>query len=142
MKVSLVEDGMPAVPGEIYIAPGNRHLVIVVPPLKLCLLNDPPENYVRPTADPPFRSAARTFARYCIAAVMTGLGRDAASGASHVADAGGIVIAQDPATAAAPSMPRTVIDMGIIENVVPLADIAHTISRNICTLSNEITSNL
>ena len=142
MKVNLAEEGMHAVPGEIYLASGNRHLVIATAPLRLCLLDEPPENYVRPAADPLFRSAARAFGRHCIATVMTGLGRDAASGASHVADAGGLVIVQDPATAAAPSMPRTVIDMGITKNVAPLADIAHAISRNIRTLSSDLTSSL
>ena len=126
--------------GEIYVAPGDRHLTITPNRLKRRLVDDPPENYVRPSADPLLRSAARAFGRYCIAAVMTGLGRDGASGASHVAKAGGIVIAQDPATAVAPSMPRTIIEMGITENVVPLTEIALAISRHIHILSDKLTS--
>ena len=111
MKVRLAEDGMYAAPGEIYVAPGDRHLIITPNRLKLRLVDDSPENYVRPSADPLLRSVSKAFGHYCIATVMTGLGRDGASGASHVAKAGGIVIAQEPATAVAPSMPRTVIEM-------------------------------
>ena len=57
--------GQPIVPGTIYIAPGDHHMVIEgsTPNCTLKLTQDPPENFCRPAVDPLFRSAARVFGR-------------------------------------------------------------------------------
>lgn len=138
MKVRLAEDGARVAPGEIYVAPGDRHLCVEARSLRLRLIDEPPENYLRPAADPLFRSAAKAFGRHCVAVVMTGLGCDGTLGAAHVAVAGGVVLAQDPETAVAPSMPKSVIKFGLAKRVVPLAKMAATISRYVTTLSVEI----
>jgi two-component system chemotaxis response regulator CheB len=138
MKVNLAEDGAQPVSGEIYVAPGEQHLVIAPRSLTLRLLDEPPVNYIRPAADPLFRSAAEAFGPHCIGVVMTGMGRDASLGASHVASAGGVVLVQDPKTAVVPSMPQTVIDLGIAREVVPLSNIGTAISRYIDTLSAKL----
>ena len=78
------------------------------------------------------------FGPHCIGIVMTGMGRDVPLGASHVASAGGVVLVQDPKTAVVPSMPKTVIDLGIARNVVSLPNIGTTISRYIGTLSTKL----
>ena len=128
MTVSLASDGVRAAPGKIYVAPGNRHLFIEPGSLSLRLTDNPSENFVYPSADLLFRSAAKAFGRRCLAVVMTGMGRDGSLGAAAVARAGGVVIAQAPETAGAPSMPRTVIKMGIPKRVVPLEHLAETIT--------------
>ena len=108
MKVNLAEDGVRSVPGEIYVAPGARHLFIEPGSLTLRLTDSMPDSFLYPSADLLFRSASKAFGRHCLAVVMTGMGRDGSLGAAAVAAAGGVVIAQKPETAVAPSMPKTV----------------------------------
>lgn len=135
MKISLAEEGLRAAPGEILVAPGDRHLSVEPGTFAIRLTGDPLENYVRPSADPLFRSLARAFGRHSLAVVLTGMGRDGSAGADHVAAAGGVVIAQDPSTTVAPSMPQTVINMGIAADVLPLEGIPAAILRRIEALS-------
>ncbi|MCH8289654.1 chemotaxis protein CheB [Candidatus Poribacteria bacterium] len=138
MKVNLAKDGVRAVPGEIYVAPGSRHLLIESGSLTLRLADNPPDGFIFPSANLLFRSAAKAFGRHCLAVVMTGMGYDGSRGAAIVAASGGVVIAQDPETAGARSMPQTVIKMGIPTSVVALEHIAETITRYVDRLFAEI----
>lgn len=135
LKVNLAVNGMDSEIGNIYIAPGDRHLKIDGSTYKLILDDGPKENFVRPAADPLFRSAALAFGKYCIASVLTGLGRDGAQGASQIAALQGSVIVQDPESAIAPSMPRTIVEMGIPHRIVKLNEIGKTISEMVFPLS-------
>ena len=135
MKVALAAHGERPTPGEIQIAPGERHLVVEEGTLRLCLLDAPPENRVRPSADPLFRSAAKAFGRRCVAVVLTGMGRDGAAGAAEIAAAGGVVLVQDPATAQAPSMPQAVIDSKAATEVVALEQMPAALERHVWAMS-------
>ncbi len=103
--------------GRIYLAPGDRHLVVHPKSRKMLLEDTLPENFVKPSADPLFRSAAAAFGEYCLGVVLTGLGKDGSQGAAHIAKTGGLVIAQDPASAPAPSMPKAVVDARLAHSV-------------------------
>jgi two-component system chemotaxis response regulator CheB len=131
MPVRYAEDMMAVRPGEVYLAPGDLHMAIKESSRRIQLLDTPKENYVRPSADPLFRSAARAFGSRCIVVILTGLGRDGALGASSIASSGGIVLAQDPGSAAAPYMPRTVINLGIANKIVPLEKMPEEIIKTI-----------
>ncbi|MDQ2696404.1 MAG: chemotaxis protein CheB [Pseudomonadota bacterium] len=135
LPVHLADNGQASAAGEIYLAPGDRHLLVEADSLRLRLTDDPPENYVRPAADPLFRSVAHAFGRHCIGVVLTGLGRDGTAGAAQVAAAGGAVIVQDPGTALAASMPQSVIDSGCAAQTAPLEQIAGLIRRRIQQLA-------
>ena len=131
LKVSLGINNVKSEQGNIYIAPGDKHLRIQPNTFQLILDDGPKENFVRPAADPLFRSAADSFGKFCIAVVLTGLGRDGAQGAAQIASVQGTVIVQDPETAVAPSMPRTVIESGIPSKLVPLSDLGKTLAETI-----------
>lgn len=138
LQVRLAEDHMPIEPGKLYLAPGEWHMV--VDDSYLVRLNkDAPENYMRPAADPLFRSIAKVFHSAAVGLILTGMGRDGTLGASELAGAGGAVLAQDPRTAVAPSMPQTAINAGVVTEVQPLGHLAHAIrtrieaARGICS---------
>ena len=138
MTVRLAEDGMETRGGEIYLAPGDRHMVVVPGTFRIHLNSDAPENYMRPAADPLFRSAANAFGRFCVGAVLTGMGRDGTLGAATIAAAGGKVIAQDPRTAVASSMPQTVVNIGAASSVIPLDGLGIALRIQVDALAEEL----
>ena len=62
-----------------------------------------------------------------IGVVLTGMGSDGTAGARLIRAAGGRVVAQDQATSAVYGMPRSVIEAGAVDLVVPLAEVASTL---------------
>lgn len=134
MPVRLAEDGAPVEPGKIYLAPGDWHLTVVPGP-KIALNKDAPENYMRPAADPLFRSLATVFQGNAVGVILSGMGRDGALGAAEIVAHGGGVFAQDPRTAVAPSMPQTAINAGVVTMSLPLQELAPEILRKISGLS-------
>ena len=138
LKVNIGKNGMETKVGNIYIAPGDYHMRINLENQNVELDNGPKENFVRPAADPLFRSAAKSFGKYLVAVTLTGLGRDASQGAGIIKSAGGFVLVQDPDTAVAPSMPRTVIESGFSSKVVKLDKLAPEAIKSIKNLDSEL----
>ncbi|NLO18435.1 MAG: chemotaxis protein CheB [Ignavibacteria bacterium] len=138
LTISLASNGAKSEAGNVYIAPGDKHLRIAPGTFNLILDDGPKENFVRPAADPLFRSAAEAFGKYCIAVVLTGLGRYGAQGAAQIASTQGTVLVQDPETCIAPSMPKTVIEADIQHRVVPLSNLCRVIIETIQPLSEEL----
>ena len=131
LNVSLGNNGMISEPGNIYIAPGDKHMRVEKGTMKIILDDGPKENFVRPAGDPLFRSIADAFGKFSVAVVLTGLGRDAAQGATQISSGNGNLLIQDPDTAVAPSMPRTAINSGVRHKVVPLPEMAKTLAETI-----------
>lgn len=131
LKVVLASNGMQSEPGNIYIAPGDKHMRVEKETMKIVLDDGPKENFVRPAADPLFRSMADAFGKFSIGVVLTGLGRDGAQGVAQIGSAKGTVIIQDPETAVAPSMPRTAINTGTKHKMVALPELGKTLSETI-----------
>lgn len=131
LTVVLAENRMNSLPGKIFVAPGDVHMVVDPATLDIVLVDDPPENYCRPSADPLFRSIARAFGSRSIGAVFTGMGRDGSIGAGYIGAAGGLVLAQDPSTAVMGSMPRSIIELGVARIVLPVEQIAETLNAEI-----------
>lgn len=108
--------------GVALVAPGNYHMVMVKAGAKISLsLNqNPPLHGVRPAADPLFDSVARIMGAQAIGVVLTGMGRDGASGLLKMRESGSFNIAQDEETSVVFGMPKEAVQEGAIHIVCPL----------------------
>jgi len=104
LSVVFAKDGMPTRHGCVYLAPPDRHLILV--DNHLGVVRGPRENRCRPAIDPLFRSAAVHRRARVIGAVLTGLLDDGAEGLLAIKRCGGLALIQHPDDALAPSMPR------------------------------------
>jgi len=125
MTVYEAQDGQQILPGHVYIAPGDRHLLLVRDGARyVCKLDDgPPVNRHKPSVDVLFRSVAQQAGRNAIGVILTGMGKDGAVGLKEIRDAGGPTIAQDEATSVVWGMPREAVLLGGAVQTLPLQDI-------------------
>jgi two-component system chemotaxis response regulator CheB len=129
MTVCEAEDGQQIRPGHVYIAPGDRHLVIVRSGARwICRLDDgSPVNRHKPSVDVLFRSVAQQAGHNAIGVMLTGMGKDGALGLKEMHDAGSPTIAQDEATSVVWGMPGSAVEVGAVDDVLPLTRIADRI---------------
>ncbi len=102
------EDKEPLLPGTVYFAPPDYHL-LVEQDGRLSLSNEEPVNFSRPSIDVLFESAAEAYGRTLLAIVLSGANEDGARGARAVSEAGGIVAVQSPDSADARMMPEATL---------------------------------
>jgi two-component system chemotaxis response regulator CheB len=132
----MVQEGVPGTlirPGEVWLAPGGRHMVLHRGPagVELQINDDPPENSCRPAADLLFRSAAEVYGRRVLGVVLTGMGSDGLRGSEVLVEAGGSLLAQDEASSAVWGMPGEVVRAGLAHAVLPLERMAAEITRRV-----------
>jgi len=122
-RVKYATDGQPlgSTCGRVVMAPPGHHLVVRGGRLHLTL--DPELHSCRPSVDVLFQSVARDCGSGAAACLLTGMGRDGASGLLDVRKAGGFTIAQDEATSVVYGMPREAALLGAAERVLPLGEI-------------------
>jgi two-component system chemotaxis response regulator CheB len=126
MRAQVAEDKQPMQPGNIYIAPGNRHLLIrrLAPRSYLIDLDDgPPVNRHKPSVDVMFRSVAEAAGSKSIGVILTGMGADGAAGLKQMHDAGAATIGQDESTSVVWGMPGEAYKLGGIDHLTPLQKI-------------------
>lgn len=109
VAVREVEDKEPLVPGTIYFAPPDYH-VLVEPDGRLSLSSEEPVHYSRPSIDVLFESAADVFCPSLVGVVLTGANMDGAAGLRMIQRGGGAVVVQRPDSAYASTMPQAALD--------------------------------
>jgi two-component system chemotaxis response regulator CheB len=122
LRTKQAEEGDRIEFGMVHIAPPDHHL-LVNGDGTLSLSHSELVHFVRPSADLLFESVAASYGERAIAVVLTGTGSDGDMGVQAIKSMGGRVIAQDPESADFPGMPRTAIDTGCVDLVLPLDEI-------------------
>jgi len=129
VSVCEAQDGQQVLAGHAYIAPGDRHLMLVRDGTRyVCRLDDGvPVNRHKPSVDVLFRSVAQNAGRNAIGALLTGMGKDGSRGLKEMLDSGSRTIAQDEATSVVWGMPGEAVTLGAAEHVVALGNVADRI---------------
>src|SRR6202045_2856343 len=124
-------DGEVVKPGQIYLAPGGRHMRVARHGTEAVIVLDdgPPVNFCKPAVDPLFTSAIDVWQGGILALVLTGMGSDGMRGGKAIVAAGGSVIAQDEASSVVWGMPGAAANAGICAAVLPLGHIAPKLVR-------------
>jgi two-component system, chemotaxis family, protein-glutamate methylesterase/glutaminase len=124
-------DGEVVRAGQIYLAPGGRHMRVARhgPEAVIALDDGPPVNFCKPAVDPLFTSAIDVWQGGILALVLTGMGSDGMRGGKDIVAAGGSVIAQDEASSVVWGMPGAAANAGICAAVLPLGQIAPKLVR-------------
>lgn len=122
MSVCEAQDGQYILPGHVYIAPGDRHLLVERDGARYrCKLSDGPQvNRHRPSVDVMFRSVAQNVGLNATGVILTGMGDDGARGLKEMLEAGARTIAQDEASSVVWGMPGAAVKLGGAEYVLPL----------------------
>ena len=123
LAVAQARVGDQLVPGKVFIAPPDRHLLVNADGT-LSLTQSELVHFVRPSADLLFESVAASYKDRAIAVVLTGTGSDGSMGVGAIKKMGGTVIAQDKESAEFSGMPAAAINTGNVDFVLPLDEIA------------------
>jgi two-component system CheB/CheR fusion protein len=122
MQVVKVDGRLHVKPNTVYVIPPGKVLQSQDGELQL---TDIPEGRARHVVvDVFFRTLADSHGAHSAAVVLSGLDGDGAIGIKRIKERGGLTVAQDPEQAAHGSMPRTAIQTGMVDWVLPVEDMA------------------
>lgn len=123
IRVAYAIEGAPvsSVAGRVAMAPPDYHLSVRNGRMRLT--QDLPRHSCRPSVDVLFESAAADYGASVAAVLLTGMGRDGATGLLQIRRSGGLTIAQDEATSVVYGMPREAVLIGAAMRELPLPHI-------------------
>lgn len=132
MSVQVAENGIPMEPGHAYIAPGDRHLLVVKSGRGYaCRLDDgPPVSGHRPSVDALFRSVSQVAGANAVGVILSGMGRDGAIGMKAMRDAGSHTIGESEGSCVVYGMPRAAKESGAVATELPIGRIPAEIIRS------------
>jgi len=119
------EDGMLVENGNIYVAPGGKHMLFEKKADGLHIKTDdgPQENFCKPAVDPMYRSLLDIYGTKMLGIILTGMGHDGLAGAKMLVEKGGRLIAQDEETSVVWGMPGAVAETGLCSAILPIEEI-------------------
>ena len=118
-------------PDHIYVAPGGKHMTVknINGNLRLKCEAGLPVHSVCPAADVLFNTVASEIGNQALGVILTGMGRDGATGLLNMRQHGSRTLGQDKASCVVYGMPKTAFELGAVEKQVPLADMAAAITE-------------
>jgi len=128
LKVEPAEDGLIPQPGTLYVAAGQKHVVVRPGPV-LALEGGEPVQGHRPSATVMLESLARTLGPRAVGIVLTGMGDDGAEGLLELRRQGGLTYAQDEHSCVVYGMPREAVRRGAVQSSMSLADLAEALQK-------------
>jgi len=129
LHVCQAQQGQPIVSGHVYLAPGDKHLIVRRNGKQFfCELNDGPlVCRHKPSVDVLFRSVAQAVGSNAIGILLTGMGDDGAQGLLEMKQAGAFTFVQDEKSSVVWGMPGQAVKIGAAELQVSLSKVAETV---------------
>jgi two-component system chemotaxis response regulator CheB len=125
-EVKEAEDGDELRPSRVLIAPGGKQMKIqqTAKGLSVRVTDDAPMNLHKPSIDYLFHSVASVAGKNSIGVILTGMGGDGAQGLLEMRKKGAKTLAQDEQSSVVYGMPKVAFEMGAVEKVVSLDEVA------------------
>jgi len=138
IDVSEVEDRMPLRDGHAYVAAGDRHMRIerVSGQFRARLGEDALVSGHRPSVDVLFQSVAKVAGSLSVGVILTGMGRDGATGLKTMRDAGAYTIGQSASSALVYGMPRVAFEEGAVIEQVAVEAVAGRVAAALTRLKS------
>jgi two-component system, chemotaxis family, protein-glutamate methylesterase/glutaminase len=134
LNVKIAAEGEQPIPGHAYFAPERYHLSINRQG-RFFYSSEPSMSSHRPSISVTFQALAEIYGAETIGVLLTGMGRDGADGMKAISQTGGLTIAQDEASSVIFGMPYEAIQLGAVQHVLDLYDIAPFLNSTIRTYS-------
>jgi two-component system, chemotaxis family, protein-glutamate methylesterase/glutaminase len=128
LSIKEAEPGDTVEVGRGLLAPGGFHMTVDENE-QIALNQNPPVQGVRPAVDVTMASVAQRYGASVIGVVLTGMGHDGTVGATLIRNGGGRIIAEAEATSVVWGMPRSVVEAGQADEVVPLTEVAAAVKK-------------
>ena len=125
MIVQQVEEQISLSPNTVFLIPPGQNMVIKGSRLYLTPQDRSHGRQPNFPIDLFFQSLSAEIGRYTIGIVLSGTGSDGSRGIQEISEMGGIVLAQDPATAEFDGMPKSAIATGVVDLVLSPDELAH-----------------
>ncbi|NTS40345.1 chemotaxis protein CheB [Flavisolibacter sp. BT320] len=122
-QVKEAEEKEAIVPGTLYIAPADYHL-LVEKDGSFSLDYSERVHYSRPAIDVTFETAAEAYGPAVIALLLSGANQDGTAGLRKIKEAGGLVLVQDPEDAVVSYMPKFALDHIDVDKVMKAGGVA------------------
>jgi two-component system chemotaxis response regulator CheB len=119
LRTALAREGEVALPGRVYVAPGDRHMTVTAGGV-IRLTNAAPVRGQRPSANVLFSSLAKSAPSRTLGVLLTGMGEDGAQGLAELRKAGGHTIAEHESSTVVYGMPAAAVKLGAARDVLPL----------------------
>ncbi len=127
LKVDEASDGQRIEPGHVYVIRPNTHMTVIDGVLQVG--PRPPSPIPDAPIDHLLDSMALQYGEKAVGVLLSGSGRDGATGIARIHASGGITLAQDPEQAQVDGMPRAAIATGAVAMVLPAEQLAHELLR-------------
>jgi two-component system chemotaxis response regulator CheB len=128
LRVKQADEKENLLPGTAYIAPPDYHLLLELDKT-FSLSTDPPVLFSRPAIDVLFESAAIAYGKRVAGILLTGASSDGTKGLLAIRKSGGYTVAQDPAEAQFPLMPKSAIMGGAAQKILTLRGINECLKK-------------
>ena len=135
IHVKEAQEGEVLKKGTVYIAPGGKHMEVKKCPdgsHKIAFNDMPPIGGLKPCANITYDSLRTCGFDQVVCVVLTGMGADGTNGILELSKSKPIyTIAQDANTCVVYGMPKSIVETGLVNEVLPLTEIANSITKNV-----------
>ncbi|MBI3350949.1 MAG: chemotaxis response regulator protein-glutamate methylesterase [Nitrospirae bacterium] len=131
LRVKEAEEGDRLTGGQIYVAPGGVHLIAKRSGDGMMFYLSAKEEKDRytPSIDKTMVSIADLYGDGTLGMILTGMGNDGTEGVKRIKEKGGMTLAESEETAVVYGMPRVPAQLGMIDQIVPITEMASQMIR-------------